>query len=89
MWLSGLPVGNVPLGEDPSVHPVLERTASLPVHQTTGSGGSRQFTSQFRPNASPDTGTEPNFIKRRHDIRDLFFNRGAIPIQYATRCFSG
>ena len=58
--VTGLPVGNISLGEDPSVHPVLERTASLPVHQatSTGFGGIRQFASQMRPNASPDTGID-------------------------------
>ncbi len=58
-WL-GLPVGNIPLGENPStVHPNVERTASLPVPQqlsSIGFGATRQFTSQFRPNAAPDTG---------------------------------
>jgi hypothetical protein len=58
-WL-GLPVGNIPLGEDPSaaVHPFVERSASLPVPQqlNVGFGATRQFTSQVRPNASPDTG---------------------------------
>lgn len=57
-YFAGLPVGNIPLGEDPSLHQVLERTASLPPHQTVnGFGVSRQFSSQLRPNASPDTGT--------------------------------
>ena len=61
-WL-GLPVGNIPLGEDPSsVHPNVERTASLPVPQqlNIGLGATRQFTSQFIPNASPDTGMTNN-----------------------------
>ncbi|XP_046450026.1 baculoviral IAP repeat-containing protein 7-B-like isoform X2 [Daphnia pulex] len=57
-FILGLPVGNIPLGENPStVHLNVERTASLPVPQqlNIGFGATRQFTSQFRPNASPDT----------------------------------
>ena len=58
--ITGLPVGNITVGEDPSVHAVLERTASLPVHyaNSTEFGGVRQFTSQMRLNAYPDTGIE-------------------------------
>lgn len=58
--LSGLPVGNIPLGEDLPYHPLVERTASLPVPQQLntgfGPGATRHFTSQMRPDAFPDTG---------------------------------
>ena len=53
----GLPVGNVPVGEELADHSALGRTASLP--NNTGENGmeiTQRFPSQARPNASPDTG---------------------------------
>lgn len=58
LCFSGLPVGNVPLGEDQSHHALVERATSLPVPQqmNTGFGATHHFTSQMRPDAFPDTG---------------------------------
>ncbi|XP_045029942.1 baculoviral IAP repeat-containing protein 7-like isoform X1 [Daphnia magna] len=56
-FVLGLPVGNVPLGEDQSHHALVERATSLPVPQqmNTGFGATHHFTSQMRPDAFPDT----------------------------------
>lgn len=91
-WL-GLPVGNIPLGENPStVHLNVERTASLPVPQqlNIGFGATRQFTSQFRPNASPDTGmtTTNYFIIYLVYSNTILFHRIEISRQYAIKCIS-
>jgi len=52
-------VDNVPIGEEIGDHSALGRSASLP-NDSSGNGMeiSHRFTSQSRPNASPDTGTK-------------------------------
>lgn len=56
-------MNNVPIGEELGDHSVLGRSASLP-NDSTGNGMeiSQRFTSQSRPNASPDTGTKKKVI---------------------------
>lgn len=69
IYCLGLPVGNVPLGQEPATRNGLERTVSLPVSSTESSkvpvGGFEvgpHFAPQMRPQASPDTG------KHQHPI---------------------
>lgn len=68
----GLPVGNIPLGEDPPARSTVERSVSLPVNQQHlgGYGDVRNFTPQLRPNASPDTG----FVKFKLSRIKLLIN---------------